>query len=273
MAPPKSSQLEGPKTRNPPIVWTADNPRLVYQLLTILEENSSIRKGIWPRKGEHGNKSKTVNYRNLARKLFAQETDIGNRLEDPKVLAHYGMTVKNQISKLEKGFKTTKEMLRVTSSGLLHEGEIHEDTELMSIWKEVEQFCPWFYRMKSMVEDRFDDIGAAITNSGGEIELDLMGKRKSATFNEAESSQAPLLPSDTGPDGNLGNSPPWPTDDEEDEISDVEDLGSQQPSHFPVSAFAPSSSKKSAPRPSVSTFSSHQNGGLRKKTCGIRSVI
>lgn len=266
MAPPNPSQLEGPKIRYPPIVWTADNRRLTYQLFTILEENNSIQKGIWPRKGEHGNKSKTVNYRNLARKLFAQEMDIGNRLEDPKVLAHYGMTVKNQISKLEKGFKTAKEMLRVTGSGLLHEGEIREDTELMSIWKEVKLFCPWFYRMKNMVEDRFDDIGAAITNSGGEIELDLMGKRKSATPNEAGSSQAPLLPPDTSLDGNLdGNSPHWPTDNEEEEISDVEDLGSQQPSQFPAPGPTPSSSKKSAHRSSVSTFSSHPNGGLRKK--------
>ncbi len=140
MAPPKSSQLEDPKIRNPPIVWTADNRRLIYQLFTILEENNSIQKGIWPRKGEHGNKSKAVNYRNLARKLFAQETDIGNRLEDPKVLAHYGMTVENQISKLQKGFETAKEMLRVTGSGVLDKGEIREDTKLRSIWKEVELF-------------------------------------------------------------------------------------------------------------------------------------
>lgn len=45
MAPPKSSQLEDPKIRNPPIVWTADNRRLIYQLFIILEENNSIRKG------------------------------------------------------------------------------------------------------------------------------------------------------------------------------------------------------------------------------------
>lgn len=266
MAPPKSSQLEGPKIRNLPIIWTANNRRLIYQLFTILEENNLIRKGIWPRKGEHGNKSKTVNYKNLARKLFAQETDIGNSLEDPKVLAHYGMTVKNQISKLEKEFKTAKEMLRVTSSELLHKGEVCEDTELMSIWKEVELFCPWFYHMKNMVEDGFDDIGAAITNSRGEIELDLMGKQKSATPNEAGSSQAPLLPPETGLNGNLdANSPPWPTDDEEEEISDVEDLESQQPSQFPTLSPTSSSSKKSAHRPSVSIFSSHPNGGLRKK--------
>ena len=224
MAPPKSSQVE--KIRNPSIVWTADNQRLIYQLFTILEENSSIQKGIWPRKGEHGNKSKTVNYRNLARKLFAQETNIGNRLDDPKVLAHYGMTIKNQLSKLEKGFKTTKDMLRVTGSGLLHKGEIREDTELMCIWKEVELFCPWFYCMKNIVEDRFDDIGAAITNSGREIEIDLMEKQKSATPNKAGNPQALLLPN-TILDGNLdGNSPLWPLDNEEDNINNVENLGS-----------------------------------------------
>lgn len=39
-------------------------------------------------------------------------------------------------------------MLRVAGSRFLHEDDIREDTELMSIWKEVELFCPWFYRMK-----------------------------------------------------------------------------------------------------------------------------
>ena len=117
-----------------------------------------------------------------------------------------------------------------------------------------------------MIEDRFDDIGAAITNSRGEIELDLMGKRKSATHNEAGSLQAPLLPPDTGLDGDLdGNSPPWPTNDKEEEISDVEDLKSQPPSQFPAPGPTPSLSKKSMHRPSVSKFSSHSNGGLRKK--------
>lgn len=102
-------------------------------------------------------------------------------------------------------------MLRVTGSVLLYKGEIREDTELMSILEEVKLFCLWFYLMKNMVEDRFDDISAAITNSGGEIELDLMGKRKLATPNEAGSAQAPLLLSDTSLGGNLdGNSPPWP---------------------------------------------------------------
>lgn len=80
MPPSKSSQAEGSKVRYPPIVWAADSRRLVHQLFTVLEENSSIRKGIWPRKGEHGSKSKSANYKSLARKLFPQESEIGDRL-------------------------------------------------------------------------------------------------------------------------------------------------------------------------------------------------
>ena len=38
--------------------------------------------------------------------------------------------------------------------------------------------------MKVLVEDRFDDIGAAITNSGKKIDLDLMEGRK-RTYKEA----------------------------------------------------------------------------------------
>lgn len=43
------------------------------------------------------------------------------------------MTIKNQLSKLEKGFKIAKDMLRDTGSGLLHKSEICKDTKLMSI--------------------------------------------------------------------------------------------------------------------------------------------
>lgn len=168
------------------------------------------------------------------------------------------MTIKNQISKLEKGF-----------SGLLHEGKIREDSELMSIWKEVEQFCPWFYRMKNMVKDKFDDIGAAITNIGGEIELDLMGGRKSAVPNDVGSSPVPLLPLENmDQERNRENSPPWPIDNKlkEDETSDVEELGSQKTLQFLVLGLASGTGKKSAPKPSAPTFPSSSAGGLRKKS-------
>lgn len=115
-------------------------------------------------------------------------------------------------------------MLRIMGSGLLYKGEIRKDIKLISIWKEVELFCPWFYYMKNMVEDRFDDIDTAITNSRGEIEVDFLEKRKSAISNEVGNPQAPLSP-DTDLDTNLDeNCPPWPSNNEEDNISDIEDL-------------------------------------------------
>ena len=121
--------------------------------------------------------------------------------------------------------------------------------------------------MNNMVQDRFNDIGAAMTNSGGEIELDLMESRESAATNQAESSQAPFLPPEfVRLDGNTGNSPPWPTVDEleKDEISHVEERGSQQPPRFPVSGPAPGTSKKSAPRPSAPTPSVNPTGRFEK---------
>ena len=39
-------------------------------------------------------------------------------------------------------------------------------------WEEVKEMCPWFYRMRDMVGDRFDDIGAAITNSDADVTLE-----------------------------------------------------------------------------------------------------
>lgn len=39
--------------------------------------------------------------------------------------------------------------------------------------------------MKVLVEDRFDDIGAAITNSGEKIDLDLMEEGRKRTYKEA----------------------------------------------------------------------------------------
>ena len=68
----------------------------------------------------------------------------------------------------------------------------------MDKWHEVRVLCPWFYRMKNLVDDRFDDIGAAITNSGEDIDLDVMN-----TNRKTSKSATPLLPSQPPFDPNL----------------------------------------------------------------------
>lgn len=168
-----------PSSLYPPVAWNADDKRLVKKIFTILEENSSIRKGIWPRKGENsGRKSKISHFKALAKKLFQNEPQIKNHLKEERAVTHYGSTVKNQVARLEKRWKKAKETLGVTGAGLPHEDDIYEGSYIMDKWHEVRVLCPWFYRMKILVGGRFDDIGAAITNSGEDIDLDVMNTNR-----------------------------------------------------------------------------------------------
>lgn len=63
-----------------------------------------------------------------------------------------------------------KETLRITGAGLPNEDAIWDEPDtIQNKWEEVKKVCPWFYRMRDMVEDRFDDIGAAIANSESDV--------------------------------------------------------------------------------------------------------
>ena len=83
----------------PLVAWNADDKQLVKEIFTILEENSSIRKGIWPRKEENfKRKFKISHFKALAKKLFQNEPQIKNILKEEKAVTHYGTTVKNQVA-------------------------------------------------------------------------------------------------------------------------------------------------------------------------------
>lgn len=45
----------------PIVIWSANNKRLIWMIFTILEEDDTIRRGIWPQKGNH--------YKNLAQEV------------------------------------------------------------------------------------------------------------------------------------------------------------------------------------------------------------
>lgn len=59
-----------------------------------------------------------------------------------------------------------------------HKDDIHEGLYIMDKWHKVRILCLWFYRMKNLVDDRFDDIEAAITNSGEDIDIDTMNTNR-----------------------------------------------------------------------------------------------
>ena len=104
-----------PNSLYPPVSWNADDKRLVKEIFTILEENSIIRKGIWPRKEENSRKKLKISYfKALARKLFQSDPQIKDFLKKDKVVTYYGTMVKNWVAQLEKGWKKAKETLGVT---------------------------------------------------------------------------------------------------------------------------------------------------------------
>lgn len=171
----------------PTVVWSANNKRLIWMIFTVLEEDDTIRQGIWPRKGDSvSGKSKSTHYKNLAQKVLVSEPEFQPLVtkNDGKAAIHFGTSVKNQMARLEKGFKEARENLGITGGGLPNEDAIWPEGEVRDKWEQVKITCPWYFRMKALVEDRFDDIGAAITNSGEGIDLDLMGESRKRTYRE-----------------------------------------------------------------------------------------
>ena len=49
------------------VIWSANNKWFIWMIFTILEEDNTIRRGIWPQKVDTvSGKSKTTHYKNLA---------------------------------------------------------------------------------------------------------------------------------------------------------------------------------------------------------------
>ena len=156
-------------------------------IFTVLEEDDTIWRGIWPRKGDSvSGKSKSTHYKNLAQKVLVSEPEFQPLVtkNDGKAAIHFGTFVKNQMARLEKGFKEAWENLGITGGGLPNEDAIWPEGEVWDKWEQVKITCPWYFRMKALVEDRFDDIGAAIINSREGIDLDLMGESRKKTYRE-----------------------------------------------------------------------------------------
>ncbi|MCJ1469693.1 hypothetical protein MMC07_008329 [Pseudocyphellaria aurata] len=163
-----------PKAQSyPTLRWNANNKRLIHELFNVLDDAPSIRKGLWPRRGESvSGGAKVIHRKNLARKLLESDPVFAVHVNNPIGLSHFEKAIKSQIWRLEKSWKKAKDTLGVTGAGLPDEDAIGNEGPVRDKWEEVKDICPWFFRMRDMVEDRFDDFGAAITNSETDAILD-----------------------------------------------------------------------------------------------------
>jgi hypothetical protein len=80
----------------PYVDWEGKKKALTWQLLALLKEHSSIRRGLWPGVGEpSGKKKKAVLQRELASKLLKDDPRYSKHVkEDP---AKYGDAVKQKM--------------------------------------------------------------------------------------------------------------------------------------------------------------------------------
>lgn len=79
-------------------------------IFIILEEVDIIRRGIWPQKGDIvSGKSKATHYKNLAQKILATKPVFYLIVtqNDEKGAIHFGKSVENHLSWLEKRFQET----------------------------------------------------------------------------------------------------------------------------------------------------------------------
>lgn len=169
------------------VVQNANNKQLIWMIFIVLEKDDTIRRGIWPQKGDSmSGKSKSTHYKNLAQKVLISESEFQPLVmkNDGKAAIHFGTSVKNQMAQLEKGFKEAWKNLGTTGGGFPNEDAIWPEGEVRDKWEQVKITCPQYFRMKALVEDRFDNIRPAITNSGEGINLDLMDESRKRTYRE-----------------------------------------------------------------------------------------
>jgi hypothetical protein len=82
--------------RRPYVDWEGKKKALTWQLLALLKEHSSIRRGLWPGLGEQtGKKKKAVLQRELASKLLKDDPQYSKHVEEDP--AKYGEAMKQKM--------------------------------------------------------------------------------------------------------------------------------------------------------------------------------
>lgn len=103
---------------------------------------------------------------------------------DGKAATYFDKLVKNQLARLKKRLKEERDNLGVSDENFPNKDAIWPGREVQDKWKEVKPICLWYFYMKVLLEDRFDVIGAVITNSDEKIEIYLIEKNQKRAHKE-----------------------------------------------------------------------------------------
>lgn len=61
---------------------------------------------------------------------------------------------------------------------MFHKDDIDKRLYIINKWHKLRVICPWFYHMKNLVDNWFDDIWAAITNCGKDMDINIINTNR-----------------------------------------------------------------------------------------------
>jgi hypothetical protein len=144
LVPPGSPASQDPAVDYTSVQWVAEQHRLGWKLISALQQNERLRKGIWIGNGERttGDK-KIIVCGELARLVLADEAPYkevyekaaaAGKKEEAAVFKHYAKAVKLKVRNLELLYAKKLKKYGATGAGLADSSEITPGSPLDSLW-------------------------------------------------------------------------------------------------------------------------------------------
>lgn len=61
---------------------------------------------------------------------------------------------------------------------MFNKDDIDKGLYIIDKWHKLRMICPWFYHIKNLVDNCFDDIRVAITNCGKDMDIDIINTNR-----------------------------------------------------------------------------------------------
>lgn len=159
-----SSSIKWADSLFPSVQWDTNDRALSRELITILEDNVSLKRAIWPGPGEAvAGISKETAYEVLTRRLLNKHREYSKHLHTQEGNTYYMLSVKAHLWKFQDSYKKAKERLGVTATEIMNENVIWRN------WDIVKDTCPYFFRLRGLLEERLNVSDDCITNSAQDL--------------------------------------------------------------------------------------------------------
>ncbi|KAF7336397.1 hypothetical protein MVEN_02188400 [Mycena venus] len=184
------------------IDWTVE---LTWTLVTGMEEDEDIRRGLFPPPGssKRNNGLPKKHYQwLLAKTCFENRPQYGvafaKALTGPaKQQKVWWRKIKNRIKVLTDKTRAQLEMMGQTGAGLESADDILPGTAIQTKWDEIREESPWFWEMRSLIGERPNLRPVGIGNNSDDMDTSLLLPQGSTDDDGLQSDDHVNSPDDT----------------------------------------------------------------------------